>query len=468
MKLLDASGKERAHEALTEHAMKRVVLSLISITTMVLPALAQQEFPATLAGHAILPAQSFIDAPADAPVDLKTSGKYTTGKRVDAPGSVMGKSNDRPTGVAMPFKGQPAQGHSGIKRMADGSFWIITDNGFGARANSPDSMLYLNHYKIDWEKGAFERVATIFLHDPDKKVPFRIVHEGTEKRYLTGADFDLEGFQWVGETLWIGEEFGPYLIKADKTGKILGIFDSMADGKPIRSPDHWAVGSPAVPGASYTNVNLRRSKGYEGFGGSKDGKFLYPLLEGPLWDAEKKDWEKVDGKEAARILEFDVAAEKFTGRFWYFVFEKNGYAIGDFNMIDATTGLIIERDNGEGTADKACPEGQKKETCFSDVAKFKRIVKIELVDANAGKPVRKIAHIDLMKIKDPNKKSRKPLNDGVLTFPFFTIENVDVVDERHIVVGNDNNLPFSSSREPNAADDNELILLEVADFLKAK
>ena len=30
------------------------------------------EFPATLKGHAVLPAESFIDAPADAPADLKT------------------------------------------------------------------------------------------------------------------------------------------------------------------------------------------------------------------------------------------------------------------------------------------------------------------------------------------------------------------------------------------------------------
>ena len=73
-----------------------------------------------------------------------------------------------------------------------------------------------------------------------------------------------------------------------------------------------------------------------------------------------------------------------------------------------------------------------------------------------------------MKIRDPHEKARKPLNDGVLTFPLFTIENVDVVDERHIVVGNDNNLPFSSSRDPNKADDNEFVLLEVGEFLKAK
>ena len=83
------------------------------------------EYPATLTGHAVLPAQSFIDAPADAPDDLKTSGKYTTGRRVDAIGSVMGKSNDRPTGVSLPFKGQPLQGHSGIKAMPDGSFWVL-------------------------------------------------------------------------------------------------------------------------------------------------------------------------------------------------------------------------------------------------------------------------------------------------------------------------------------------------------
>jgi hypothetical protein len=426
------------------------------------------EFPAKLAGHAVLPAQSFIDAPADAPDDLKTSGKYTTGRRVDAIGSVMGKSNDRPTGISLPFKGQPLQGHSGIKVMPDGSFWVITDNGMGSRYNSPDSMLYLNRHNIDWATGKVERQETVFLHDPDKKVPFRIVHEDTASRYLTGADFDTEGFQIIGDTFWIGDEFGPYILKTDRNGKVLAVFETVADGKPVRSPDHWSVQSPGAPGLSYTTVNLRRSKGYEGFASSKDGKFLYGLLEGPLWDAEKKDWERVDGKEASRILEFDVAAEKFTGRYWQYVFEQNGNAIGDFNMIDAASGLIIERDNGEGNADKACPQGQRGENCFADIAKFKRVYKVELNDANAGKPVRKIAYIDLMKIKDPDNKARKPLNDGVLTFPFFTIENVDRVDETHIIVGNDNNLPFSSSRDPNKADDNEFVLLEVGEFLKAK
>ena len=56
----------------------------------------------------------------------------------------------------------------------------------------------------------------------------------------------------------------------------------------------------------------------------------------------------------------------------------------------------------------------------------------------------------------------------IFTFPFVTIEDVDVVDASHIVVGNDNNLPYSSGRAIGKQDDNELVLIEAADFLKAK
>ena len=110
-------------------------------------------------------------------------------------------------------------------------------------------MLYLNRYRMDWAKGTVERLETIFSRDPDKKVPFRIANEGTDKRYLTGADFDLESFQPIGDKFWIGEEFGPYLIRADRTGKVEAVFETMVDGKPARSPDHYAVTSPATPAA---------------------------------------------------------------------------------------------------------------------------------------------------------------------------------------------------------------------------
>lgn len=432
-----------------------------------LAAAAQTAYPATLAGHALLPARSFLPAPKDAPADLQVSGKFTSGVRIEKLASVEGLSGGRPTGVSLPFAGQPLQGHSGIKRMADGSYWVLTDNGFGSKANSPDAMLYLNRYQVDFKGGEFKQQETVFLHDPDKKVPFRIVHEGSKERYLTGADFDTESFQFAGGALWIGDEFGPYLIKADLKGKVLAVYETQVDGKAVRSPDHPAVTTPGAPGGE-VKFQVRRSKGFEGMAASPDGSKLYPMLEGVLWDEAAKAYETVDGKPYLRVLEFDVKTEKWTGRHWKYVLESNAHAIGDFNMIDAGTGLIIERDNGEGTADKACPEGQKRPDCFSDIAKFKRVYKVELSEANVGGPLRKIGYIDLMAIQDPKKLARKPLNNGALTFPFFTIENVDVVDARHIVVGNDNNLPFSSSRVPNQADDNELVLLEVAEFLKAR
>ena len=431
-------------------------------------ALAQQSYPATLTGHAVLPALTMIAAPKDAPHDLQVAGKFTTPRRVDAVGSVMGQSGGRDTGVSLPFQGQPIQGHSGIKRMADGSFWILTDNGAGSKANSPDFMLHLSHYTVDFKSGQFNRHKTIFLHDPDKKIPFRITHEGTSSRYLTGADFDPESFQFAGGALWIGDEFGPFLIKADLNGKVLGVFETQVDGKTVRSPDAPGVLMPGAPDAKPTAFVVKRSKGYEGMAASKDGSKLYALLEGALWNDDTKAYENVGGKQYLRVLEFDVKTEQWTGRHWKYVLEANHHAIGDFNMIDASMGLIIERDNGEGTADKACPEGQKRTDCFHDLAKFKRVYKVEMSDANVGGEIRKVGYVDLMNIQDPQRLAKKPLNNGVLTFPFFTIENVDIVDSTHIVVGNDNNLPFSSSRDPNKADDNELVLLEVGELLRAK
>ncbi|CAN7221573.1 esterase-like activity of phytase family protein [Pseudorhodoferax sp. LjRoot39] len=449
--------------------MFRLTLAALACAAALFPAAyAQQAYPATLAGHAVLPALTLIAPPADAPADLRMAGKFTTAQRTDKAGAVMGLSGGRPTGIALPFEGQPAQGHSGIKRMADGSFWVLTDNGAGSKANSPDFMLYLNHYAVDFQSGRFERRKTVFLHDPDRKLPFRIVQEGTEKRYLTGADFDPESFQFAGGALWIGDEFGPWLIQADLDGKVLAVFETQADGKTVRSPDHPAIAMPGAPDAALPAFEVRRSKGFEGMAASPDGSKLYALLEGPLWNAAAKANEQVDGKTALRVLEFDVQKKAWTGRHWKYPLEAGHHAIGDFNMVDATTGLVIERDNGEGTADKACPAGEKRNDCFHDLARFKRVYKIEMGEANVGQAVRKVGYIDLMAIQDPNKLSKKPLTNGVLAFPFFTIENVDIVDATHIVVGNDNNLPFSSSRAPDQADDNELVLLEVGEFLRAK
>lgn len=441
--------------------MKKTLLFSFVLATSLF---ASKEFEATLTGHALLREGSFIDVPSDAPDMLKVNGKFAGDKRSDKLGTMEGMSNGRPTGVMYPFEGQPRQGHSGILSLSGSKFVIITDNGLGNKKNSKDSMLYYNFYDVDFKSGEVKPQKTVFLKDPDRIVDFLIVTEGTKERYLTGGDFDPESIQFVGDFVYIGEEFGPYVIKTDKDGNVIKIIDTIVDGKVIKSPDNPALILPSTPDAKMPEFQVKRSKGFEGMASSPDGSRLYPLLEGALYTADAKK-ENQDGKDFLRILELDTTKDEYTGKSWKYILEDNANSIGDFNMIDEKYGLIIERDDTEGTMDKACKNGDDTKKCFDNPAKFKRIYKVELTDDGVAK---KIAYIDLMNIKDPNKFAKKPLIDGKFVFPFFTIENVDIVGENHIVVGNDNNYPKSSSREPNKADDNELILLEVAEFLKAK
>ncbi len=428
------------------------------------------EFPAVLDGHAILPADATVMPPADAPDDLKVTGKFTGAgfARVDEIGALKGttslahKDFPRFTGYSLPIAGQSVQGFSGIRSLGGGEYLVLTDNGFGSKANSPDAALMFHRLKIDFATGKVERLATTFLTDPMKKVPFRIQNEATKERYLTGADFDIESIQPIGDRYWFGEELGPYLVETDQTGRVLAVFDTVVDGKPIRSPDNPALQAPATPVAKPQN-NLGRSRGFEGMAQSKDGKFLYALLEGPIWTDGKP--EIVDGHEVLRIAEFSVEKRAWTGRSWKYLLDQNGNSIGDFNMIDASTGLVLERDQNEGDPEKACPADKPAADCFVAPAKLKRVWKIELA---ADGMARKIGFLDLMNIRDPKHLARQGGKDGKLSFPFVTIENVDVVDPTHIIVGNDNNFPYSAGRAVDRNDDDEFVLLSVPELLAAK
>ncbi|WP_313590817.1 esterase-like activity of phytase family protein [Agrobacterium cavarae] len=453
--------------------MKKILLSsAVFLTLGTLHALAaEKEFPAKLVSQAVLPANTIIPAPADAPDFLKSAGKFTTAdrKRAEGIGTVPGKDGVRPTGLSMPFNGQAMQGFSGIKAMEDGTFWSLSDNGFGSKLNSSDAMLMLHHLKFDWDAGKVNAVETVFLSDPDKKAPFPIVMEGSDKRYLTGADFDVESIQPVADGFWVGEEFGPYILKFSRDGKLTDVIATKAGETEVKSPDNPTLTLPGNPTQKLPAFNLKRSGGFEGMALSKDGTKLYGLLEGPLYTADGQVEKTEDGATGLRIIELDIASKAWTGRTWLYPLAEGGEAIGDFNMLDDSTALVIERDNGAGTADKACADSKKPEAnCFAVPAKVKRIYKIEFNNANVGKAARKIGYIDLMKIADPDNKARQGSENGIYTMPFVTIENVDRVDANHIIVGNDNNLPFSAGRALDKADDNEFVILDVKDLLDAK
>jgi glycerophosphoryl diester phosphodiesterase len=163
-----------------------------------------------LKGFASLPADTFAAGP--------QSGKDIT-------------TTNRTT----PFLGQPVQGLSAVQFADEDSFWFMPDNGFGAKANSSDFLLRIyrldpSYRGIEAGDGSVSVKNFIQLADPDKKIPFKITNEGTSVlseipargRLLTGADFDIESFVLAADgTIWVGEEFGPYLLHFDSSGKLL-------------------------------------------------------------------------------------------------------------------------------------------------------------------------------------------------------------------------------------------------------
>ncbi len=446
-----------------KHPILPVALSLLAV-----PAAAQETFDATLAGHAYLPALSLVAPPADAPKDAWISGKFTGGARngvpMSVPGDTGGLHGKRLTGLNLPFIGQPLQGFSGfaMNRAEDGSVYVLTDNGFGSKANSPDTLLFFSRMDADFDTGEVEIKETVFLHDPDFKVPFRISYGGTDSRYLTGADFDLESIQRVGDSIWIGEEFGPYLIEATLDGRIKGVYPTMVDGVQLKGPDTPGISATSVKGTDWT---VPRSGGYEGMALQPETGLLWAMLEKPLLAASGEN----EG-DFLRVMAFDPEAREWTGEGFKFKLAEGATAIGDFNFIDETRALVIERDNGEGEPSLKCA-GDPQADCFPNPAMVKHVVLIDTADVDAEGYVRRIGQIDLMNIADPEGKARIETDGGEagrFSLPFFTIEDVMRVDETHIMVAVDNNLPFSSGRKLDAAADNEVVLLSVPELLAAQ
>jgi glycerophosphoryl diester phosphodiesterase len=184
-------------------------------------------------------------------------------------------------------------------------------------------------------------------------------------------------------------------------------------------------------------ANIGGSGGYEGMAISPDKTKLYPLLE-----------KTVAGDPAAslRIYEVDAITGKFQGIKGFYKMENAANAIGDMTVINANEYLVIERDGGQG-AD----------------AKFKKIFKIDFSQKDANGFFAKVEIADLLNIADPQDFNK----DGSTTYrmPFVTIEDVLVIDDRTILVANDNNYPFSLGRPP-AIDNNEIVILSLDTTLR--
>ncbi len=200
-----------------------------------------------------------------------------------------------------------------------------------------------------------------------------------------------------------------------------------------------------------------------------DGTRLIAMFEGPLVDPASGQPETQAGAAVARMLEFDVASRRWTGRQWRYRLENAANVIGDLAMVDATTAVLIERDDAsEGSPALAC-NGPARPDCFNRPAAFKRVYRIDLANTDADGFVRKLGWIDLMDIVDPDRLAHAPREpNGRFALPFQGPEGIAVVDAVHIAVVNDNNLPFNSARRIGRPDDTEIALLRVPELLRAR
>ena len=453
---------------------KRLLAAALSLGGLCLVQ-AQTEVSAVLAGHASLPSTSTVSAPADAGPLFSTSGKFTDGSRtrtnklnsLEGVTFVGDPKYPRNSGGTLPIEGQAVQGFSGLVSLGQDRFLVLTDNGFGNKINSQDALLMVHHVQADWKSGSVTREKTTFLHDPDKKIPFFIVNENSPSRYLTGSDFDPESIQIVGDEWWIGDEFGPYVLRVTPQGKVLGVIETVVAGKAYRSPDHYMNGRIPSNYPGDTVFESRRSGGFEPMAKSIDGSTLYPMFEWPLWDSATKAQDARDGKPFTRILELDVASRSYKDRQWKYQFEDVGNVAADFQMLDATTGLVIERDDTTEGAGPNCPN-EPRVDCFTRPAKFKRVYKIDFSQADAAGFVRKVAYIDLTKIANPQRLAKIGPNEASFALPHLGPEGLTIVDSKHIVLVNDNNFPYSSGRTIGKPDDNEFTLINIEALVNAK
>lgn len=382
----------------------------------------------------------------DATLTTQLSGRVILPADTIIPGPMVGRVLDPViNGRTLPFQGVPVQGFSSIIAQDNGQYLVLQDNGFGTLANSPDVPLQWFHFQLVMNDtpdspGSVELENVTFITDPQLHLM-----ETPPGGRLTGAHLDPESFvQLADGSFWIGDEFGPALIHVDAQGFVMGpavdipvvqeLQSYGRDSHILMTPDHPSLRHQAEADQM---ANLPRSGGIEGLALTPDGQFIYASVEKAMVE---------DPTRTRRvILQFDPATGAFTGEHKLYLVDAPGVSIASLEAVSNTVMLVLERDGGEG-----------------ENAIIKRIYQVDLADEVLSKTL----VCDLMDIRDD--AGFTSVEEGAIglgpnySFPYVTPECLLVLDNRTLLVVNDNNYPMSSGRRPpHTPDDNEFIRLHL-------
>jgi hypothetical protein len=259
-------------------------------------------------------------------------------------------------------------------------------------------------------------------------------------RLLTGYDFDVESIARAADgSLWVGEEFGPYLLHFDGSGTLLD--------EPVPHPFLTSPSNPLVIAQPGTETQAS-SRGFESIAMNATQDKLYALPEAaPLIDALRA----VPGDErVVEMFEFDPALRVYSAV--THAYQKDGSAvgnaivIGDMTNVGGNKYVVIERDN-----------------FFGPAALIKRLYLVDLDVTDEAGILRKKLLVDLLDVSDPADIGGAL--EGVsaadrFSFPFNSIESVVQLGESTLGVAIDNNYPGDSGRRAGVPDDIEFIRIE--------
>ncbi|WP_460889152.1 esterase-like activity of phytase family protein [Promicromonospora xylanilytica] len=360
------------------------------------------------------------------------AGRATLSADYLADGPPSGAAASPGNGRQGPWDGQVIPGFSAMIDNHDGTFWAQPDNGFGAKGNSADFLLRNYLVRPQWDtgrKGSGDIKVLDFIEYNDRNgvLDFDIVNEDTDERLLTGADFDIESVVRAKDgTLWVGEEFGPFLLHFDADGTLLEA--------PYEFPDGKSPANPYLEPGEKPNVGS--SRGFEAMAGS--GRYLYPVVEGAL----------ADDADARRrwIYQFDTRKGEYTGKRWAYQTDREADVIGDAFATGRDSMLLIERDDFEG-----------------DQSVIKRVYEIDLSRTDRDGYVRKELVVDALRIDNPrgiDAGEGYGLGD-TFSLPVQSFETVLFVDRDTLLIGNDNNYPGNDARVTGTPDDTEMALVDL-------
>jgi len=419
---------------------------------------------------------TFLTGLAMAEVPHQLSGWASQSSTLRTPGPVSGRFATAANGVVTPFdEGQPIPGWSGLLANADGTFTALPDNGYGSKANSSDYIIGVYDTSVDFKltgdgtnvPGSIENLAFIPFNDSlgllrngagvDLAITADLVNYrsgngfGVDSgaavdptivagRLLTGYDFDVESIARDADgSLWVGEEFGPYILHFDATGTLID--------EPVPHPFLKSPSNPIVIAQPGTET-LASSRGFESLALNETQDKLYAVPEAaPLDDALRA----VPGDErVVEVFEFDIATRAYTGV--TFKYQKDGDAVGNAIVIGDVTNVggnkfvFIERDN-----------------FFGPAAVIKRLYLVDLDVTNEAGVLAKLLLVDLLDISDPEDIGGEL--EGVteptqFSFPFNSIESVVRLGDSTLGVAIDNNYPGDTGRRAGVPDDIEVIRIE--------